>query len=51
MGIFQGDNSDASDLEELCDSTSESGSSSVLSDSYDSDEDDGGGCWKNGPGM
>ena len=46
MGIFQGDNSDASDLEEFCDSTSESGSSSVLSDSCDSDEDDGGGCWK-----
>ena len=31
----ENENSDASDLEEFCDSTSESGSSSVLSDSCD----------------
>ena len=36
--------SDASDLEKFCDSTRESDSSSLLSDSCDSDEDDGGGC-------
>ena len=40
----ENENSDASDLEEFCDSTSESGSSSVFSESCDSDEDDGGGC-------
>ena len=40
----ENENSNACDLEEFCVSTRVSGSSSVLSGSCDSHEDDGGGC-------